>query len=141
MDEIYNEQMERVENPNLTLGYLKPGTRTEHHDAVEGVTEVWHYETVAEYPNGGKDVQKVVDVPGVEAKPAWDEEIPIQIYVPYTQEELDRMEEERNKPTDTERILQLESEKKLLTAQVQALSDRNDFMEDCIAEMATIVYA
>lgn len=45
------------------------------------------------------------------------------------------------KPTDTERILQLESEKKLLTAQVQALSDRNDFMEDCIAEMATIVYA
>lgn len=45
------------------------------------------------------------------------------------------------KPTDAERILQLESEKKLLTAQVQALSDRNDFMEDCIAEMATIVYA
>ena len=44
-------------------------------------------------------------------------------------------------PTDTERISQLESEKKLLTAQVQALSDRNDFMEDCIAEMATIVYA
>ena len=44
-------------------------------------------------------------------------------------------------PTDAERILQLESEKKLLTAQVQALSDRNDFMEDCIAEMATIVYA
>ena len=141
MGEIYNEQMERIGNPDLTLGYLKPGTRTEHHDAVEGVTEVWHYETIAEYPNGGKDVRKVVDVPGVEAKPAWDEEIPIQIYVPYTQEELDRIEAERNKPTDTERILQLESEKKLLAAQVQALSDRNDFMEDCIAEMATIVYA
>ena len=45
------------------------------------------------------------------------------------------------KPTDAERILQLESEKKLLTAQVQALSDRNDFIEDCIAEMAAIVYA
>ena len=45
------------------------------------------------------------------------------------------------KPTDAERISQLESEKKLLTAQIQALSDRNDFMEDCIAEMATIVYA
>lgn len=44
-------------------------------------------------------------------------------------------------PTDAERISKLESEKKLLTAQVQALSDRNDFMEDCIAEMATIVYA
>ena len=104
MIEIYNEIMERIENPDLTLGYLESGTRTEHHDAVEGVTEVWHYETVAEYPNGGKDIQKVIDVPGVEEKPAWDEEIPIQIYVPYTQEELDRMEEERNKPTQLDRI-------------------------------------
>lgn len=104
MGEIYNENMERIEHPDLTLGYLRPGTRTEHHDTAEGVTEAWHYETVAEYPNGGKDVQKVVDVPGVEAKPAWDEEIPIQIYVPYTQEELDRMEEERNKPTQLDRI-------------------------------------
>ena len=139
--ECYNENMELIENPDLSLGYLKDSTRTEHHEAVEGVQEIWHYETLAEYPNGGKDVRKVVDVPGVEAQAAWNEEIPIQIYVSYTQEELDRIEAERNKPTDTERILQLESEKKLLTAQVQALSDRNDFMEDCIAEMATIVYA
>ena len=141
MNEIYNESMERIENPDLTLGYLRPGTHTVHHEAVQGVQEVWHYETVAEYPNGGKDIRKVVDVPGVQAREAFDEDIPIQIYVPYTQEELDRMEAERNKPTYAERILQLESEKKLLTAQVQALSDRNDFMEDCIAEMATIVYA
>ena len=27
------------------------------------------------------------------------------------------------------------------TAQIQALSDRNDFLEDCVAEMAGIVYA
>lgn len=59
-----------------------------------------------------------------------------------TQEEMDvDYTPPEIKPTDAERILQLESEKKLLTAQVQALSDRNDFMEDCIAEMATIVYA
>lgn len=104
MMEIYNENMELIENPDLSLGYIKPGTRTEHHESVEGVQEVWHYETVAEYPNGGKDVQRVVDVPGVEAKPAWDEEIPIQIYVPYTQKELVRMEEERNRPTQLDRI-------------------------------------
>ena len=104
MGEIYNEQMEHIENPDLTLGYLRPGTRTEHHEAVEGVTEVCHYETVAEYPNGGKDVHKVVDVPGVEAREAWDEVIPIQIYVPYTQEELNRIEVERNKPTQLDRI-------------------------------------
>lgn len=62
--------------------------------------------------------------------------------VEHTQEEMDAdYVPPEVKPTDAERILQLESEKKLLTAQVQALSDRNDFMEDCIAEMATIVYA
>ena len=104
MNEIYNEAMEPIENPDLSLGYLTDSTRTEHHEAVEGVQEVWHYETVAEYPNGGKDVHKVVDVPGVEAKPARDEEILIQIYVPYTQEELDRIEAERNNPTQLDRI-------------------------------------
>lgn len=104
MGEIYNEQMERIEHPDLTLGYLRPGTRTVHHDAVEGVTEVWHYETVAEYPNGGKDIRKVVDVPGVKAQAAWDEEINIQIYVPYTQDELDHIDAERNKPTQLDRI-------------------------------------
>ena len=127
MGEIYNEQMERIENPDLTLGYLRPGTRTEHHEAVEGVQEVWHYETVAEYPNGGKDVQRVVDVLGVEAKPAWDEEIPIQIYAPYTQEELDRMEAERNKPTTEERVAQLEAQ--------------NETLLECLLEMSEIVYA
>lgn len=109
MGEIYNEQMEHIENPDLSLGYMTDSVRTVHHEAVEGVTEVWHYETVAEYPNGGKDIRKVVDVPGVEAREAWDEEIPIQIYVQYTQEELDRMEAERNKPTTEERVDALET--------------------------------
>ena len=127
MNEIYNENMEHIENPDMTLGYLKSGTRVEHHNAIEGVTEVWHYETIAEYPNGGKDVQRVVDVPGVEAKPAWDEEIPIQIYVPYTQEELDRMEAEMNKPTTEERVAQLEAQ--------------NETLLECLLEMSEIVYA
>ena len=127
MNEIYNENMEHIENPDLTLGYLKSGTRVEHHNAVEGVTEVWHYETVAEYPNGGKDIRKVVDVPGVAAQAAWDEEIPIQIYVPYTQEELDRIEAERNKPTTEERVAQLEAQ--------------NETLLECLLEMSEIVYA
>ena len=127
MGEIYSENMELIENPNLELGYLKSGVRTVHHDAVGGVQEVWHYETVAEYPNGGKDVHKVVDVPGVEAQDAWDEDIPIQIYVPYTQEELDRMEAERNKPTTEERIQQLEAQ--------------NETLLECLLEMSEIVYA
>ncbi len=34
----------------------------------------------------------------------------------------------------------LADENKLLRAQVQALSDREEFLEDCIAEMAVQVY-
>lgn len=34
-----------------------------------------------------------------------------------------------------------EKEKTLMKAQIKALSDRNEFLEDCIAEMATTVYA
>lgn len=112
--EIYNDRMELIEKPDLSLGYLTPGKRTEHHEAVQGVAEQWHYETVAEYPNGGKDIRRVVDVPGVEAREAWDEEIAIQVYTPYTQEELDRMEAERNKPTTEQRLAALEEENRQL---------------------------
>ena len=34
-----------------------------------------------------------------------------------------------------------EKEKTLIKAQIQALSERNDFLEDCVAEMASVVYA
>ena len=39
-----------------------------------------------------------------------------------------------------EKITKLEEENTLKSAQIQALSDRNDFLEDCIAEMAGIIY-
>lgn len=41
------------------------------------------------------------------------------------------------KPTTIE---DLEQENKLLKAQLQAQTDRSDFIEDCIAEMAGVVY-
>lgn len=44
-------------------------------------------------------------------------------------------------PTIDERVATLESENDLLKQQVKAASDQNDFLEDCIAEMAEIVYA
>lgn len=134
MTEIYNENMELIENPDLSLGYLKESTRTVHHEAIEAIEEVWHHEIIAEYPNGGKDVRKVIDVEGVEAQEAWDEEIEIQIYVPYTQEELDAIEAEKNKPTQEERIVALEKEN-------LELKEHNAFIEECIIEMSMIVYA
>ena len=81
-----------LENPDLSLGYLREEKiLIAHHDAVEAVQEQWHYETIAEYPNSGKDMKKVVDVPGVEAKDAWDEYETVQRYIPYTDEELEAM--------------------------------------------------
>ena len=94
---ILDETGAVVENPDLTLGYLTGSTEEITHPAVEGVEEQWHYETVAEYPNGGRDVQRVVDVPGVPAKPAWTEQLPIKRYIRYTAEELAAQEEARKK--------------------------------------------
>ena len=44
-------------------------------------------------------------------------------------------------PTTEERVTALESENAMLKAQVSAQSDQMDFYEDCIAEMAAVVYA
>ena len=86
---IYNEEKTQViENPDLELGYLVNDTIRVHHEAVEGVGEIGHYETVAEYPNGGRDVEWVVEVPGVEGREEYDENVDILIYIPYTEEEL-----------------------------------------------------
>ena len=44
-------------------------------------------------------------------------------------------------PTTEERVSTLESENSMLKAKVSAQSDQMDFYEDCIAEMAAVVYA
>lgn len=94
---IIDETGAVVENPDLTLGYLTDDTEEITHPAVEGVEEEWHWETVTEYPNGGKDVQKIVDRLGVIAQKEWVEKVPIQKYVRYTAEELAAQEEARKK--------------------------------------------
>ena len=97
---ILDENNVELPSPDLSKGRLvEERLFISHHPAVEAAAEQWHYETVAEYLNGGKDVAKVIDTPGVEAKDAWDEYETIQRYVPYTEEELAAMEEARNKPT------------------------------------------
>ena len=81
-----------LENPDLSLGYLtEEEILISHHEAVEAVAEQWHYETAAVYENGGRDVKKVIDIPGVEARDAWDEYETIRRYIPYTDEELEAM--------------------------------------------------
>ena len=48
----------------------------------------------------------------------------------------------RKLPNEVEdRVTTLESDNALLKQQLKAASDQNDFLEDCIAEMAGSVYA
>ena len=101
--------------PDLTKGRLaQEQIFVKHHEAVEAVEEQWHYETVAEYPNGGKDVEKVIDVPGVDAQEAWDEYETVQRFIPYTEEELAQMEAARNQPTLEEQVAELREALELL---------------------------
>ena len=44
-------------------------------------------------------------------------------------------------PTTEERVAKLEAENKLLREQMSAQADQAEFYEECIAEMAAIVYA
>ena len=102
---ILDENNVELPSPDLSKGRLvEERLFISHHPAVEAAAEQWHYETTAVYPNGGKDVKKIVDVPGVEAQDAWDEYETVQRYIPYTEEELAAMEEARNKPTPQDDI-------------------------------------
>lgn len=86
---VYNQEKNQIlEEYDLSKGYLKEDTITTHYEEVKVVQEKWHYETIKEYANGGKDVRKVVDVVGVPYSPARDEVENIYVYVPYTEEEI-----------------------------------------------------
>lgn len=80
---------------DLTKGKLVDDTITTTIQAVQGQEEVGHYETVAEYPNGGKDIEWIVDQPYIEAQPQREEVEQIQVYIPFTAEEQARYNQQR----------------------------------------------
>ena len=59
----------------------------------------------------------------------------------WTEITQDEYNELISQKTNAERLEDLESDNALLKQQLKAASDQNDFLEDCIAEMAGIVYA
>ena len=123
-----------IANPDLTKGYLKPETQTIHHDAVAGVEEVSHYEYKA-YPNGGKDRWKVVDVPGVAAKEAYDEKVEVQRYILYTADELAAQEKAHREAQQRQEALDK------LPETLAALKNENEMLKQCLLEMSETVYA
>ena len=124
---ILDETGTVVENPDLTLGYLTDDTEEVTHPAVEGVEEQWHWETVTEYPNGGRDVQKVVDRPGVQAQEEWVEQVPIQKYIRYTADQLAAQEEERKKAEAWEKLPETVAALRAALADADALAVDQDY--------------
>lgn len=102
--------------PDLEAGYLVEDVEVIHHDAVEGAAPQWHRET-AKLPDGthaiyyrdgveiGRDTVKVIDVPGVDPQPAWDEEVPVMRYILYTAEELAQREKEKQEAQQRQEAL------------------------------------
>lgn len=124
---ILDETGAVVENPDLTLGYLTDDTEEIIHPTVEGVEEQWHWETVTEYPSGGRDVQKVVDRPGVQAQEEWVEKVPIQKYIRYTAEELAAQEEARKKAEAREKLPEMVAALRAALADADALNLDQDY--------------
>lgn len=96
---ILNQNGEELSSESIdtSIGYLtEEKIVVKHHDAIEGAEGEFHYETIHEYENGGKDVKKVWDVEPVEAKPEWDEYETIQRFVRYTEEELEARKKSEN---------------------------------------------
>lgn len=86
---IFDEtKTKELENPDLSKGRLGNDVIVTHHEGREGTQEQGHYEVVAEYPNGGKDVKWIVDVPAVLPIAPYDTEEDIYVYIPFTEQEL-----------------------------------------------------
>ena len=123
--------IELTGEPDLTLGRLVDDAEIVHHDAIAGVQQVSHYVPIEHLANGSTIVEEVIDVPGIEPKPAWDETVPIQRYIKYTQDELD--EQARQQEHETKMAQMPET--------LEALKNENEMLKQCLLEMSETVYA
>ena len=122
---VFDNEMNYIESPDLDLGYLTTKTAKLIWNYILESEEEGHYETIQEYPNGGKDVEWIVDVPEVghwetkyedgtlvdmehydgEEQPdeSWDHTVEYtthwdyNLYTLYTSEELEEIKKEKEK--------------------------------------------
>ena len=91
---VFNQdKTQQLTTYDLSKGRLVGDTIKTIIPAIEGQDEVGHYETVAEYPNGGKDVKWVIDQPYIAPQTEREEEEQIQVYIPFTAEEQARYDQ------------------------------------------------
>ena len=88
---IYNQDLTlelRQEQLDFSLGYLKKCEKTVHIPAQEEQQEIGHYEVLAEYENGGKDVEWVIDQEYIAGHDAYEKTEEYQVYVLFTEAHL-----------------------------------------------------
>lgn len=129
--------VELTGEPDLTLGRLVDDVEIVHHDAIAGVQQVSHYVPIEHLANGSTIVEEVIDVPGVDPQPAWDEEVPVMRYIRYTAEELAEQAEAKKK---AEEAAAAEAKKK---AELETVPGRMDALEaandDLVLMMADLI--
>ena len=123
--------VELTTEPDLALGRLVDDTEIIHHDAIAAVAKESHWNVVKTYPNGSSEVEEVIDVEPVDAQDAWDETVPIQRYIRYTEEELAEQKAKEEHETKVaqlpETVEQLQMENEMLkTALEDALTAQTD---------------
>lgn len=123
--------VELTEAPDLSLGRLIDDVEIVHHEAIDGVKQVSHFVPIEHLANGSTIVEEVIDVPGVDPQPAWEETVPIQRYIRYTEDEL------------AERRAKEEHEAKMaqMPETLDALKNENEMLKQCLLEMSETVYA
>lgn len=91
---IYDENLEHeLSAPDLDAGHLVSGKRfVAHHEAV---ARAYHYEVMAETVTETRPEGLRCEVEDSPAQSAWDEYEDVQIYVPYSAEELAKMAAEK----------------------------------------------
>ena len=93
---VYNKEKTTILTDfDLEKGYLIKDTITRHINAVVGQKEVFHYKTIKEYANGGKDVEKIIDIPEIKAIEEHDETEEILVYIVYTEQELEKIQAQK----------------------------------------------
>lgn len=123
--------VELTEAPDLSLGRLVDDVEIVHHEDIAGVKQVSHFVPIEHLANGSTIVEEVIDVPGVDPQPAWEETVPIQRYIRYTEDEL------------AERRAKEEHEAKMaqMPEALAALKNENEMLKQCLLEMSETVYA
>lgn len=135
---IYNqEKTEILENPDLEKGYLTADKLfIKTIPAQEEVQEQFHYE-YKYYQNGGADRKKVVDVEYQPAVEEHDEYEDIQVYIPYAEEELAKIKQQKYENLIVSKIRErytLDQELAILRqrdTKPEEFTEYNDYVEQC----------